>query len=701
MIKRTSVLILVILLALPVMGKKRAFTLDDYYAVKVVGNPQLSPDGKTIAFTLKSRDLANSKEKTQIWLMNTRGKKLRQLTHGEESASRPRWHPSGKYLMYVAEDSVIEQSQAFQITLDGKEITKLTDFSMGVEHPGWSPDGEYIIFTARVFPEAGADSRMNKIIQENMDAGPVHAHMADELLYRHWNYFKDGKRQHIFSRHIDSGKLVDLTPGNWESPRFDISDGDGYAISPDGKEIVYVSNHDKESQSSTNGDLWAVPIDGGEAVNLTQANPAYDGFPAYSPDGRYIAYIMQRQPGYEADLFRLAVYDTQTKKHEVLTEDFRDWVTDFAWAPDGSSIYFTAPREGHYPVFNIELQSRKIAEVLGKVYIRGFHVSPDNKTIYYASTTIDQPTEIFAVETDNKRPVQLTDVNRELLKEVDFRPFETAWVTSTDGKKVHVFIIKPHGFDPKKKYPLLLNVHGGPQGMYGNSFRVNHQLYPGYGYVVAFSNPRGSIGYSQEFCAEISGDWGGQVFRDLMAVTDYLETLPYVDRDRIGAMGWSYGGYMMNWFEGHTDRFKALASMMGVYDLRSMWGATEELWFPRWDLGGTPWTSDQYIKWSPSNYVQNFSTPCLVITGMLDFRVPYTQSLQFFTDLQEMGVPSRLIIFEDDGHWPSVLKSMPLYYNAHLDWFHKYLGGKPAPYHTKDLWRNQTLEWGKKNDPDE
>jgi len=243
---------------------------------------------------------------------------------------------------------------------------------------------------------------------------------------------------------------------------------------------------------------------------------------------------------------------------------------------------------------------------------------------------------------------------------------------------------------------LIFNVHGGPQSMFGNSFRGDYQVYPGSGYVVAFSNPHGSIGYGQDFTAEISGDWGGQVFKDLMAVADHLEQLPYVDKDRMGAMGWSYGGYMMDWFEGHTTRFKAIASMMGVYDLTSMYGATEELWFPEWDLKGKPWTSDLYTKWSPSSYVKNFQTPCLVITGMKDFRVPYTQSLQFFTDLQEMNVPSRLIVFENDGHWPDFLKSMPLYYDAHLDWFHQYLGGDPAPYDVKALWRNQILNWGEK-----
>jgi dipeptidyl aminopeptidase/acylaminoacyl peptidase len=272
---------------------------------------------------------------------------------------------------------------------------------------------------------------------------------------------------------------------------------------------------------------------------------------------------------------------------------------------------------------------------------------------------------------------------------VEFRAAEEMWISSPTGRAIHTFIIKPHGFEPSKKYPLILNVHGGPQSQWADAFRGDWQMYPGY--VLAIPNPHGSTGYGQEFTLGISKDWGGKVYDDLMAVTDSLSRLPWVDEERMGAMGWSYGGYMMMWMEGHTNRFKALVSMMGVYDLKAKHGATEELWFPEYDLGGTPWESDLYEKWSPNRFVPAFKTPCLVITGEKDFRVPYTQSLEFFTDLQRMRVPSRLIVFKDDGHWPSHVKSMPLYYNAHLDWFHRYLGGPPAPYEMVKLLRNQVF----------
>jgi dipeptidyl aminopeptidase/acylaminoacyl peptidase len=285
----------------------------------------------------------------------------------------------------------------------------------------------------------------------------------------------------------------------------------------------------------------------------------------------------------------------------------------------------------------------------------------------------------------------MTRFNAELVSEVDVRTPEEMWVQGAGDYKVHIFIIKPHGFDPNRKYPLILNVHGGPQSQWMDTYRGDWQVYPGKGYVVAFANPTGSTGYGQQFTAAISKDWGGRVFQDLMLVTDALEQLPYVDKERMGSMGWSYGGYMMMWFEGHTHRFKASAAMMGVYDLVSFFGATEELWFPEWDLGGTPWNSEHYKKWSPSEYVKNFKTPCLVIAGELDYRVPYTQSLQFFTALQRMGVPSKLVVYENAGHWPS-WKEMVFYYNAHLEWFHKWLGGEPAPYDGVKLQRNQVFK---------
>jgi dipeptidyl aminopeptidase/acylaminoacyl peptidase len=515
--------------------------------------------------------------------------------------------------------------------------------------------------------------------------------MADRLLYRHWNFWKDGKRSHTFVFDTASKQYVDLTPGDYDWPSFMIG-GDGFAFSPDGSEVCVVSNHDADEASSTNKDLWLISTQGGTPRNITSSNHAYDGDPAYSPDGNYIAFRMQTVPGYESDRFRLALYHRATGTITVLTEAFDYWVNTFHWAPDGRSIFFTADVRGTVPLFRIEISTKKITQVVQGKTVDGFDISPDGKTIVMVRRSVAEPRELWRVDADGKNLKRLTFFNKEIEDAVDIRPAQELWIASPTGKPIHTFIVTPHGFDPKKKYPLILNVHGGPQSQWADAFRGDWQVYPGAGYVVAFANPHGSTGYGQAFTEAISRDWNGKVYRDIMAITDSLARLPFVDSTRMGAMGWSYGGYMMMWLEGNTDRFKAIACMMGVYNLTAMYGATEELWFPEWDLGGTPWTSDLYQKLSPNNYVNNFKTPCLVVTGERDYRVPYTQSLEFFTGLQKRGVPSRLIVFENDGHWPSHVKSMPLYYNAHLDWFHRFLGGEPAPYDMTMMIRNRVFK---------
>jgi dipeptidyl aminopeptidase/acylaminoacyl peptidase len=354
-------------------------------------------------------------------------------------------------------------------------------------------------------------------------------------------------------------------------------------------------------------------------------------------------------------------------------------VDDLRWSPDGRWIYFTAEVKGRTPLHRVDVGSGAIEVVHTHGVIGGFELTPDGGTIVYAARTIDRPSELFAVPAGGGEARALTNLNADFLAEVDVRPAEELWIPTSEGYEVQCFVVKPHGFAEGRRYPLILNVHGGPQSQWADAFRGDWQVYPGAGYVVAFANPTGSTGRGQAFVDAISRDWGGRVYRDLMAVADHLETLPYVDPQRMGAMGWSYGGYMMMWMQGQTDRFRCQAAMMGLYDLESFYGATEELWFPEWDLGGAPWESEDYAKFSPSRFVESFKTPALVITGELDYRVPYTQSLQYFTALQKRGVESRLVVMPDAGHWPG-WREMIFYYNAHLDWFARHLGGEAAPH---------------------
>ncbi|MBK5260073.1 MAG: S9 family peptidase [Thermoanaerobaculia bacterium] len=693
--KRISLLLCLILAAGTASAQKRAFTIEDLYRVKSASELTLAADGRTAAFTLTSYDLPRAKKTSRIWTAASDGQRVRAITQGEKD-STPLFSPDGKSLAFIREKDGL--ANLWLLPMSGGEPRQLTSISTGLWDPVWSPDSRFIAFVTDVYPECGGDDACSKKISDTRGEGKLKAHMSDELLYRHWNAWRDGMISHTWLIDVESGETRDVTPGRNDFPPFQLGGAPQYDVSPDASELVISANPDAKRASSTNNDLYLIPLKAsGEPRNITAANPAYDSSPKYSPDGRYIAYRTQRDPGYESSHVFLALYDRRAGTTRTVSTAFNNWVDDFRWSADSKSIFFTGPVEGRTPIYRYDLASQSIAPVVDDRQIDDFEIAPDGKSIIYIGRSVGEPTELFRLALGvpargaSAARMPLTRLNETLAKEVDIRPAEVMWVTGANGARVQVFIVKPHGFDPAKKYPLILNVHGGPQQQWTDAFRGDWQVYPGAGYVVAFPNPHGSTGFGQEFTAAISGDWGGRPYEDVMRVTDALEKLPYVDRDRIGAMGWSYGGYMMNWIAGHTDRYKALASMMGIFDLRSFYYSTEELWFPEWDLRGAPWESDQYEKWSPSNFVKNFKTPTLVITGQIDFRVPYSQSVMMFTALQKMNVPSRLIIFPEAGHWPA-WNEMAFYYTAHLDWFHKYLGGSASPWTPDDYLRNQVFD---------
>lgn len=670
-------------------GAKEPFTIADFYRIKSVGDPHFSPDGKQIVFSVTEANLEQGRSNADIYLINADGTGLRRLTYAPQGDFSPQWSTDGKNIAFVATRN--NGPQIWLMPSDLGEPIQWTNFSAGISNPILLPDGKNAVFVSEIFPECGADNDCNIKLDSGIREGMVQAHLADRLFFRHWSSWKEGKRFHIVHYDSESKTFQDLTPGDWDAPA--MMSGmvsAGFALSPDGKEICVAANADSNEYETTNKDLWLIPIsEPCNRRNLTFTNNAFDGSPAYSPDGRFIAYISQKVPDYEADLFRLSLYDRATAQTSVLSENFDFWVSHPVWSHDSKNIYFLAEVRGRKPLYRYELDSKRIVQVLDLKTIDAFDLSPDGKNIVVARRSVGEPTELWLASVISGAARRLTFFNQVIEETVDIRPAEELWITSPTGKRIHTFIVKPHDFDPKKKYPLILNVHGGPQSQWADAFRGDWQVYPGAGYVVAFPNPYGSTGYGQDFTLGISKDWGGKVYQDVMAVADSLARIPWIDGDRMGAMGWSYGGYMMMWLEGHTDRFKALAAMMGIYNLTSFYGTTEELWFPEYDLGGTPWDSELYEKWSPHRFTENFMTPCLVITGEKDFRVSYTQSLEFFTALQKRGVPSRLIVFKNDGHWPNGVKSMPLYYAAHLDWFHKYLGGEPAPYNILKMVRNQ------------
>lgn len=655
--------------------QKRAFEVKDVYRVQYASGPTVSAKGQ-LAYTVSGSILSRQKSFMNIVVDG------KTVTNDSLSAS-PQWSEDGKKLYYTSYKSGTAQLYV----LENGMSTQLTDYALGVQSAIVSPNGRYVAFAAQVDPLTdGTDGKAQLAALTAKQKNPLQAHLTDSLFLRHWTEYNDGRYWHILVYDLQTKKYTDLTPGRYDSPVFSPNGPSGFVFSPDSKEICYLSNHDRHPEASTNCDLWVVPVTGGETRCLTADNKAWDGSPQYSPDGRWIAYRFQRTPGYESDRFILGLINRKTGEKRVLTEQFDNWVDDFQWSADSKQIYFLGEVRGEEPLYAVDLAKGHIRPVIAGKAISGF--CADGKSgFYYSYSTTGKPSALYHADKKG-RETQVTHLNDQLEAEVDMRPSETMWVMGAKGDSVEVFIVKPHNFDPSKKYPLIVNVHGGPQMQWMNSFRADWQVYPGAGYVVAYPNPHGSTGYGQDFCRAISGDWGGSPYEDVIAVTNKLAEFNYVDSTRMGAMGWSYGGYFMNWLQGQPHRFKCLASMMGVFNLRAMWGTTEELWFPNFELGGQPWNSKLYDKWSPNMYVKNYRTPTLIITGERDYRVSYNQSLEYFTILQTLGIPSRLIIFDNDGHWPSNLKSMPLYYNAHLEWFHKYLGGAPAPWKSEDMVKN-------------
>lgn len=670
---------------------RRAFEIADLYRVATPGAPALSPDGARVAYSVRRTDLPTGKSWSEIWSVRRDGSDARALTSGRHNDTSPLFTPDGTGLVFASNRG--GSNQLWVLPLAGGDPRQLTKFAPGLSDPVISPDGRWIAATTELWPECGIDVECHERIRAGLEDGRTKVRTADDLLYRHWTAWHQGKRSAVVLVDAAVGNVVRvLTPLEHDAPTFQLGGGRGYDFSPDSRELCFVQNRDPDQALSTNADLWAVPVAGGEARCLTGANDGWDGAPLYSPDGRWIAYVSQATPGYESDLRRLTLLERATGEARLLTaaSDFDDWVDDFRWSADSRHVLFQAERQGRTPVYEVGIEGGQPVEVLRHGALAGFEVARDGGLVYTARR-IEAPPEVYALDRRGAAPRALTKLNAAVTAEVDVRPATEFRVAGEDGYEIHGFLVTPHGFDPKRKYPLILNVHGGPQSQWTDAFRGDWQVYPGKGYVVAFCNPTGSTGYGQEFCDAIRGDWGGRPYRDLMRVTDALSKLDFVDPQRMGLMGWSFGGYMSMWIEGQTGRFAANAAMMGIFDLRAFHGATEELWFPEHDLRGTPWTSEDYERWSPCNHVQEFKTPALVITGELDYRCPYTQSLAYYTALQRMGVPARLVVFPDAGHWPA-WHEMAVYYNEHLAFFHQHLGGEAAPWDVTQHARNLAFD---------
>jgi dipeptidyl aminopeptidase/acylaminoacyl peptidase len=695
-----------------------------------LGDTDVSPDGKWLLYSVTDVDLKANTRTPKLWIQQISGDEPKLVEGTQPGDSGARFSHDGKRLLFLSSRSGSQQIYTADFdsaTAATGNIKVTANIGLDADNALWSPDGQSIVFTAAVYPDCPAitpenpDTAKCTIDRDKAQAdSKVKARIFDHLLYKHWNAFTGDKRSHLFQLDVASESVRDLTPNDpHDVPPFSLEGGCGCAFSPDSKELAFTENLDEEPAISTNADIFTLDLTNPAAKPVKISTSLGGDFnPAYSPDGKYLAWRSQARAGYESDRFRLMVYDRKTEKTEDLLGDaivfapgpkpahFDRWVEEFAWDKDSKLIYFTSGDAGEITIQSISLEHRQL-DRYGKIRgewsdIQGIWVNGRFRFIG-SLMRVDRPTEVVLADpleiNDTARtaivtfgdagsvqettqstydPKPVTHLNDALLTQLDLPTMEDFWFTTADKTKVQGFLIKPPAFDPAKKYPVKFLIHGGPQGAWGDawSYRWNAELLAANGYVVIMINPRGSTGYGQAFVDGVNGDWGGKPFTDLMLGLDYAEkTSPFIDKNRECALGASYGGYMANWILGHTNRFKCIVTHDGMFDPESAYGSTEELWFNEWEFKGKPWdyygkpdSENPYRKWSPALSAKNFKTPTLVIHSQLDYRLDVSEGYQLFTTLQRLKVPSKMLYFSDEGHWILKPQNSELWYKTVNDW---------------------------------
>ena len=714
--------------------QKHPFTFEDMMKLKRVGAPVPSPDGNWVAFDAEDVDLEANTKISHLWIVPATGGESRRLNPTSNHEERPRFSPDGKRLIWTSKAT--DPTQIWMCDFDTNagalvgQPHQVTSISTGADGGIWSPDGKNIVFVSAVYPDC-KDDACNKGRDEELKKSKVKAKIFTRLFYRHWNAFTEFKRRHLFVVPEDSSVEAavsaaesaskppgtaattenknaprDLTPGDHDVPPFHLGGQDMYAISPDGQELAYTSNIDEVEATSTNNEIFVVPIvaaavSGGSPrqPKKISTSPGADTTPLYSPDGKYIAWRSQARAGFEADKWSLILYDRESGKLFNMSNGFDRSIGSYAWESSGAFVYFTYETFGQALIGRIapdnffEGRSGVVEPAFGRaetvVDIQGGHaddlaVAPDR--IYYTKNFAAAPAEIWQLTTTSTVEAQeelgkskpVTHMNDALLSQIDMQRLESFTFKGANDEEVQGFMVKPPGFDPNKKYSLKFLIHGGPQGAWGNSwsYRWNSELFVANGYVVVMINFHGSTGYGQKFTDSISGDWGGKPYVDLMKGLDYVEkTYPFIDKNREAALGASYGGWMANWLLGHTDRFKCVVSHDGMFNTESAYGTTEELWFPEWEFKGPPWKQRElYRKFSPHLFADKFKTPTLVVHGQNDYRLDVSEGFQLFTTLQRLKVPSKMLYFPDEGHWVLKPQNSRLWYKTVNGWVDQWCG---------------------------
>ncbi len=692
---------------------KRPMTFEDMMAMKRLGETAVSPDGKWLAYSVTSVNLDQNTKTTEWWIQRIAGGDPFKLTVTQPGDSGVQFAHDGHSVLFLSGRE--HGQQVWTANFDSEtgatsNAKKLTSISTEADGAKWSPDGHFVVFSSSVYPDCPAvapndntGDKCNADRDAAKAASKVKAQIFTELLYRHWNHFNSDKRSHLFMATTDTGAVRDLTPHEAHDVPPDYPTdpvGCGCDISPDSKELAFMLNPDPVPATSTSTQIYTLDLTNPSAKPVKISTSAGGNLnPAYSPDGKYLAWRSQARAGYESDKFRLFLYDRTAKTEKDLLPAFGDWVDEFAWDLDSHRIFFVSGEKGAAPIYSTELdgkfkkenpelaptRSNTVIDVWGGEF-SGLHLPKDQPLLIATRMTVAGPAEVVSLPIIDKTPLTpsvvspqpITHLNDTLLTQLDLPKMESFWFTEKDGTKVQGFLIRPPGFDATKKYPVKFLIHGGPQGAWGDawSYRWNAEFFAANGYVVVMINPRGSTGYGQPFVDGVNGDWGGKPFTDLMEGLDYAEQhYTFIDKSRECALGASYGGYMANWVLGHTNRFKCIVSHDGMFDAESAFGTTEEDWFNVWEFKGRPWdyygkpdSENPFRKWSPSLSAKNFKTPTLVVHGQLDYRLDVSEGYQLFDTLQLLKVPSKMLYFPDEGHWVMKPQNSQLWYKTVNDW---------------------------------
>jgi dipeptidyl aminopeptidase/acylaminoacyl peptidase len=661
------------------------FTVQDLVRLERISEIAASPDGKRVAYTLRSTDMEGNKGRTGIWMVDAgkRGADAQRLTDIAANSSAAEWSADGRYLYFLSNRSGTAQvwriSAGGTVTREapGADALQVTNLPLDVGSFRVSPKGDRILVSVEVYLDC-ADLECTR---QRLDAA-AHA-KATGVLYRqvfvrHWDTWSDGRRSQLFTMTLDDvarGTPVNVAGGIGDVPSKPFGGREDYAFSPDGAQVAFSVRSMAGEPWSTNFDIYEVPAAGGTPRNLTADNPAQDGQPAYSPDGTQLAYVAADRPGFESDRLHLVLLNLKSGVKRPLTLNWDRSISAFAWARDGKSLFATADHLGQRPLWSVDAKTGRTSAITGAGEVESFSVGP--RRVFFASSSLGSPADLYAVGFAGGEPKQLTRVNQAALGQRKLGEYEQFSFAGWNGENVFGYVVKPADFKRDQKYPVAFLVHGGPQGSFANSWnwRWNAQAFAGAGYGVVMIDFHGSTGYGQAFTDSISGDWGGKPLEDLkLGLAAALKQYLWLDGDHACALGGSYGGFMMNWIAGQwPDGFKCIVSHDGIFDQRSMYYSTEELWFPEHEFGGPEYKNPAgYAKFNPVDYVARWKTPTLVIHGGEDFRVPLPQGLSVFTALQRQGVPSEFLYFPDENHWVLKPADSIQWYDTVVAWLNRW-----------------------------